>query len=248
MTRLDYVILRLYPRSWRARYEDEMAATLGDCKPTLMTRFDLLLGAIDAWSQLNYSARSQRTMDTSQSRFVLRSCVMIAVIAQAAELAYALQYVFPNEILNNTDWIWLIGDGLTCTLIGAYLATRRRRLPAATGAGAVVGVCTSVMLMGMEFAGFVANTRLHPIVGYGPTWSMPVLALPWLETSLIPLAVSACAGAALGTAGWAAFKYAPWRPLAEAFAVLLGNLAAASQASAKALAHAAQTTELLTKA
>ena len=41
--------LRLYPRRWRARYGDEMAALLQDRPPTSRDRMDLLRGAVDAW-------------------------------------------------------------------------------------------------------------------------------------------------------------------------------------------------------
>lgn len=45
-------LLRLYPRIWRERYENEMLALLEDHKITPATFFDLLLGALDA--NLNY--------------------------------------------------------------------------------------------------------------------------------------------------------------------------------------------------
>lgn len=46
-------LLRLYPREWRDRYEDEMLALLEDCKITPHTIMDLMIGALDA--NLNYS-------------------------------------------------------------------------------------------------------------------------------------------------------------------------------------------------
>jgi len=42
------VILRLYPRAWRARYGEEMAALLERQPVTLATHVDLVLGAVDA--------------------------------------------------------------------------------------------------------------------------------------------------------------------------------------------------------
>jgi hypothetical protein len=41
-------VLRLYPRSWRARYGAELAAILEARPPTYMDRFDLVRGALDA--------------------------------------------------------------------------------------------------------------------------------------------------------------------------------------------------------
>ncbi|GLV12968.1 hypothetical protein Heshes_06520 [Alicyclobacillus hesperidum] len=46
-------LLRLYPRAWRERYEEEMLALLEQHKITPATVVDLLIGAIDA--NLNYS-------------------------------------------------------------------------------------------------------------------------------------------------------------------------------------------------
>jgi hypothetical protein len=46
-------LLRLYPRKWRERYEEEMLAILEEHKVTLVTVFDLLAGALDA--NLNFN-------------------------------------------------------------------------------------------------------------------------------------------------------------------------------------------------
>jgi TonB family protein len=40
--------LRLYPRAWRERYRDEVAALLASEKPTLRVALDLIFGAVDA--------------------------------------------------------------------------------------------------------------------------------------------------------------------------------------------------------
>lgn len=42
------LLLRLYPRVWRERYEEEMLAVLEEHKVSLATFIDLLLGAVDA--------------------------------------------------------------------------------------------------------------------------------------------------------------------------------------------------------
>ncbi len=46
-------LLRLYPRVWRERYEEEVLAVLEEHKITTATVFDLLVGAVDA--NLNYN-------------------------------------------------------------------------------------------------------------------------------------------------------------------------------------------------
>jgi hypothetical protein len=42
------VLLRLYPRAWRARYGDELAAMLEEHPASLLDRLDLIRGALDA--------------------------------------------------------------------------------------------------------------------------------------------------------------------------------------------------------
>lgn len=41
-------LLRLYPRDWRERYEDEFLSLLADRPPDVRDRFDIVRGAIDA--------------------------------------------------------------------------------------------------------------------------------------------------------------------------------------------------------
>ncbi len=41
-------LLRLYPRAWRERYGDELAALLADRPATMLDRMDLVRGALDA--------------------------------------------------------------------------------------------------------------------------------------------------------------------------------------------------------
>jgi hypothetical protein len=48
MSRLASTLLRLYPRGWRQRYGEEMAAMLEGQPLTLRTVTDLVAGAIDA--------------------------------------------------------------------------------------------------------------------------------------------------------------------------------------------------------
>ena len=41
-------LVRLYPRSWRERYEDEFLGLLEVRPPTMRDRVDILRGALDA--------------------------------------------------------------------------------------------------------------------------------------------------------------------------------------------------------
>lgn len=48
MSPLIDLLIRLYPRSWRKRYEDEFRAMLEQYRPTLWEGLDILRGALDA--------------------------------------------------------------------------------------------------------------------------------------------------------------------------------------------------------
>lgn len=66
-------LIRLYPRIWRERYEEEMRALLEEHKMTMATFFDLVFGAIDA--HLNYDGDLKgRSLMVNQKR---SSIVMI---------------------------------------------------------------------------------------------------------------------------------------------------------------------------
>jgi hypothetical protein len=50
------ILARLYPRSWRERYGDELAALLDDRPPSPFDVADLLFGALDAQRALHFRA------------------------------------------------------------------------------------------------------------------------------------------------------------------------------------------------
>ena len=51
-------LVRLYPRRWRARYEDEMLALIGETPLTLSALVDLVAGAAREW--IHTAVRSRR--------------------------------------------------------------------------------------------------------------------------------------------------------------------------------------------
>jgi hypothetical protein len=53
-------LVRLYPPAWRDRYLDELEDLLADRPPTLRDRFDILRGAVDAWTHPQLVARPSR--------------------------------------------------------------------------------------------------------------------------------------------------------------------------------------------
>ncbi len=70
-------ILRLYPRAWRLRYGDEMAALLEERPATFATYLDLFLGALDA--SLNYvpPERMVPVAERLKADIVVRFCAFV---------------------------------------------------------------------------------------------------------------------------------------------------------------------------
>jgi hypothetical protein len=59
-------LVRLYPRIWRERYEEEFVALLEQYPPTLMDILDIVLGALDA--HLNPRSGNERTVMLNKMR------------------------------------------------------------------------------------------------------------------------------------------------------------------------------------
>ena len=58
-------VLRLYPRAWRDRYEDEVQALLDQRGASALTLVDLLIGALDAAGiVLEHNGHTVRNLDT----------------------------------------------------------------------------------------------------------------------------------------------------------------------------------------
>jgi len=72
MTRLTRFLIRLYPASWRARYEAEFSELIEELKPTWRTSLDLLKGALTM------------QLETSSSRKILAAGALLGTLAGVA--------------------------------------------------------------------------------------------------------------------------------------------------------------------
>lgn len=71
------LLLRLYPRAWRERYADEMAALLEQHHPAFLTCLALLLGALDAHLSYNPSKGMVRMVDRLKSDVAVRFAAFV---------------------------------------------------------------------------------------------------------------------------------------------------------------------------
>src|SRR5262245_17448895 len=86
------ILLRLYPRAWRERYEAEMMALLEEHDVTLATRLDLLRGAFDAWQDRRRSVMAP--IPTDARRAVALGAIPSAVIVATFLLGQSLRSMF----------------------------------------------------------------------------------------------------------------------------------------------------------
>lgn len=114
-------VLRLYPRVWRDRYADEVAAVLDDYPVTLWTLFDLLVGALDV--RLRSDLLPRRL--TPMAQRIRTSEVMIF----AAFVLYCLAWL-PLHFVADTPSVWLfvvlahpgIADALVTLNLSGFFA------------------------------------------------------------------------------------------------------------------------------
>jgi hypothetical protein len=231
VSRVCRLLLRLYPRRWRARYEAEVLAVLELHHATLATHVDLLAGAVDAWRQPGHPVRRGTIMPTPQSRFMRRTGVLLALVALAAVVGLRLQVVLPDIIPNNLSLVWLMAAVLVCAVAGAYVATRGRSLPVGALAGSLAGACAMALMPATTFGVYsvLSLLRVRPFDFIPYTVADVTRELPAIP---IWIAVAAAAGAALGAAGWAGQRYAG-RRAAAALANRLERLASAARTAAR---------------
>lgn len=189
MTRL----VRLYPRAWRDRYEDEFLALLAERPPTFGDLLDTVRGAVDA--HLNPQG------DVEPSPWTHRIPGLLALIAGAMWSAIVLAFVFWQ------NGAWAVAALFPLSLLvmflslpGDYMAAHGRRIAYALG---VVGLCIVVANLpyslttvvagvgGYLFAlgGMLTMAAIRAGVGPSGRWLLLVLAVVLPAAIGFPVAV-----------------------------------------------------------
>lgn len=225
------ILLRLYPRAWRERYEAEMLALLEDHDVTLATRLDLLRGAFEAW-QSQWQDHRRSVMAPRPT--VARRAAGLGVIPSAVIIAtFMLGLVLRSPLLVNmfgvAAWPALFVVGLWAGMRAATGdSTWRDRLGAGLVAGAsaglVAGAVQIVVIVGLTLAQVVFGLWVSPL---GPPSVVvagrlqPVTVATWAAnvadvTFLLPMAAGVPAasifGAAAGAIGAALNAIPPRHP------------------------------------
>jgi hypothetical protein len=215
----------LFPRRWRERYGDELAAVLEAEPPGLRARFDLLRSALDA--HLHPPAPSPLPVVAAVTGSALASAHAIALAAQPTP----------------TDWPGYIDDALPL-VIGAVIALLPvlialwLRLGDADGALGRFGVILAVT---GHAAWLVALVAAATRVAYGPftgaAATMAMVGTAALGIALVGrsrivvgtlLAAAGLAGVAPPALGWPIFA-ASWTAVALALVVEFAGRSSAQQ-------------------
>lgn len=210
------ILLRLYPRAWRERYEAEMLALLEEHDVTLATRLDLLRGAFDAWHE-------QRRSVMTPLPTVVRRAAGLGLIPSVVIIAtFLLGLVLRSPFLVN-----YLGLGalpavvVVCLLAGVWAAGGRRTwrdrlgagLVAGASAGLVAGALDVVVLISLSMAQVVFGLWVSPlgapsevVAGHLQTVTVATRASHLLNVTMLLAAVEglladALPGAAIGAVG-----------------------------------------------
>jgi hypothetical protein len=201
------VLIRLYPRAWRARYGNEMLAVLEQHGTGWRTRLDLLRGALDAHLTI-------RRHDMNPLA-VRRSLVLGVIPAALLTIGYAL--ATPNLGTYPgfggaafAAWVAI------CLVAGGHAGRDNAPTRAGAKAGLLSGVTGALLALLLGAVGSVVQMAAFAgsghFLGTFNAGSMLVSQLGWSDAAI--LAVAGLAGTVLGLAA---------APLAQALTGALGR-------------------------
>jgi hypothetical protein len=161
-------ILRLYPRAWRERYGDELAALLEDHPASLLDEFDLIRGALDA--RLHPQVPGTDVAPEQEIPMNQRLLGIAAAIGGIAWIVgFATMFVLPRESEGyRNPSLAVVGVAVAIPLIGIALGMlgTRSDSPASSRTGLIVAGISVV----------IAPLAL----GLWPWFVIPILGFPVL--------------------------------------------------------------------
>jgi hypothetical protein len=113
-------LLRLYPQTWRARYEEEFLALLEACPFSLWTIWDVCLGAIDAHLHLEtVTGRMMPFMNRLRTTSVIVFCAYIGFVVAGLAFGKMVEY---DDFMNLRDHNAAVGAAYYTLYAGAFIA------------------------------------------------------------------------------------------------------------------------------
>ncbi len=113
-------LLHLYPRGWRARYEEEFLALLEACPFSLWTIWDVCLGAIDAHLHLEkLNGRMMPFMNRLRTTSVIVFCAYIGFVVAGLGFGKLVEY---DDFMYLRDHNAGVGAAYYTLYAGAFIA------------------------------------------------------------------------------------------------------------------------------
>jgi len=166
-------ILRLYPRAWRERYGDELAALLEEHPASLADQLDLIRGALDA--RLHPQVPGTEVVPEQEIPMSQKLLALLAAIGGVAWIAAgATMFLLPRTAEGDRDTsLAFIGFAVGMALIGTALGGLGTRpgSRASTQTGVVISVISIVMALGAPWPWplFIGALLVFPILTVGAT-------------------------------------------------------------------------------
>jgi hypothetical protein len=201
-------LLRLYPKAWRQRYEAEMQALLDQHEVTIVTRLDLLRGAVDASLFDRRFAMSPTLPALRGARLGLVPCAFVMA-----------HYLLSLDLNADTTLLNLLGTAGPASLAAACLWVGKReaehgtgwaaRLVAGGAAGAAGTLAATVVQSGLLLADvrFAITSSVIALQGglvSGDGFAVVagrMLSLGELEATAVAVGVAGIVGAVIAAAG-----------------------------------------------
>ena len=186
-------LVRLYPKAWRDRYEEEFVTLLAERPPTVADLLDTVRGAVDA--HLNPQG------DVESSPLTHRIPGLLGLGAGAMWLVVVIGFVFwQDEAWARASLIPLSLFMMFLSLPGDYMAAHGRRIAIALG---VIGACivitnlpytllTAVAAIGgylIALGGMLTLAAIRAEIGPTGRWTLLVLAVVLPAAIGFPLAM-----------------------------------------------------------
>ena len=161
-------LLRLYPREWRERYQDELLALLEEHPPTLSDQFDLIRGAVDARLHPQVRGASAPENEIPVNQRLLGALAAVGGVPWI--LGLASLFVLPRDAYGDRDssvaFVAIIFAGACIGIALGELGTRRanpssRRVGHAIAAAHMAAAAT--MLFGWPM--FIIGLYAFPVLG-----------------------------------------------------------------------------------
>jgi hypothetical protein len=148
-------LIRLYPRAWRQRYQDEFAGLVADISaahPSRLGRLrlavDVARGALDAWIHRRQTMNlPERPMTPAVRRGALDGMLVSVAVATVLVLSNVVFPAGPNESDDDPEYLVQLTAGyLLLFLVFVLIGLRARRRSDSQWAGAAGGAAAGFVL------------------------------------------------------------------------------------------------------